>query len=89
MITRDVVIQNASGFHVRPAQLFVEKAAEFKAKLKVKTQSGAEVDSQSILGLMSLGLEQGAQITLVAEGEDEAEAVDALTALIQSKFGEE
>lgn len=89
MFARKVVIQNAAGFHVRPAQLFVEKAGEFGAPITVKTEAGAEVDAKSILGLMALGLEKGMIITIEANGADEAEAVQALAALVESKFGEE
>lgn len=89
MFTQEVTILNALGFHVRPAQLFVEKAGEFAAQITVRSESGAEVDSKSILGLMALGLEMGTKITIEANGEDEKEAVHALVQLIESKFGEE
>lgn len=89
MFARAVVIQNAAGFHVRPAQLFVEKAGEFGAQITVKTETGAEVDSKSILGLMALGLEKGTKITIEANGADAEDAVNALAALVESKFGEE
>ncbi len=89
MFAREVVIQNSTGFHVRPAQLFVEKAGEFSAQITVKTESGAEADSRSILGLMALGLEMGTKITIEASGADGEAAVNALAALVESKFGEE
>lgn len=89
MFARQVVIQNTAGFHVRPAQLFVEKAGEFRAQITVKTETGTAVDSKSILGLMALGLEKGTIITIEANGTDEEEAVHALAALVESKFGEE
>lgn len=89
MFTKDVVINNASGFHIRPAQLFVEKASLFKSNIKIVTGSGEEVDAKSILGLMTMGLETGAKITIRAEGEDEKEAVEDLAELVESKFGEE
>ena len=89
MFAKEVRILNALGFHVRPAQLFVEKAGEFAAQITVKSESGTEVDSKSILGLMALGLEKGTKITIEANGADEQEAVNALVQLIDSKFGEE
>lgn len=88
MYAQEVAILNALGFHVRPAQLFVEKAGEFTAQITVRTESGS-VDAKSILGLMALGLEKGTKITIEANGTDEKEAVKALVELVESKFGEE
>lgn len=89
MFAKEVVIQNASGFHVRPAQLFMEKANQFQSKITVKTEEGTEADAKSILGLMTLGLVKGKEIKIEADGEDEKEAVDTLIELVESKFGEE
>ncbi|MHB8172530.1 MAG: HPr family phosphocarrier protein [Thermincolia bacterium] len=89
MFAKEVAIQNASGFHVRPAQLFVQKASEYQSLIKVSNQAEVEVDARSILGLMTMGLEKGAQITIEAEGVDEQAAVEALVELVESKFGED
>ncbi|MBP2652743.1 MAG: serine kinase [Firmicutes bacterium] len=83
------IIKNSAGFHLRPAQLFVEKANEFKAKVMVKNEKGMSVAGKSILGLMTLGVECGSQIIIETEGEDEVSAAQALLDLINSKFGEE
>lgn len=89
MIRREATIQNASGFHIRPAQLFVEKAAEFKSQIYVKNEEGNETDGKSILGLMTLGFEMGSKMILEIDGEDEESTAAALIDLINSKFGEE
>lgn len=89
MIRRESTIQNAEGFHIRPAQLFMEKANEFRSDVMVLTEDGMEADGKSILGLMTLGLETGAKIILEIDGEDEAAAADALVELINNKFGEQ
>ena len=88
MTTRELIIQNEQGFHVRPAQLFVDKASEFESAVKVRNASGEEADAKSMLELMTLGLAKGASITIAAEGPDEKQAVEALAELIESKFGE-
>jgi len=80
-------IQNKDGFHIRPAQLFTEKALAYQSKIQLITD-GADVDGKSILGLMTLGLRQGSVVTIKAEGPDEREAAEALAALIESGFGE-
>ncbi|XEC95661.1 HPr family phosphocarrier protein [Paenibacillus tarimensis] len=90
MQSKQVTIQNASGFHIRPAQLFSEKAAQFQSTILIKPEGTAtEADAKSILGLMTLGLEKGSVIIIQAEGTDEAEAVAQLSELVESGFGEE
>lgn len=89
MLTCEAVIQNAMGFHIRPAQLFVEKAIEFDSDIVVKNTDGMETDGKSILGLMTMGYQCGDKIILEIDGEDEEEAVNALLELINNKFGEE
>lgn len=88
MFAKQATIQNTTGFHVRPAQLFVDKAGQFQSLVKMK-KDDTEVDGKSILGLLTLGLEQGSIITISAEGADEQQAVEELVALVDSKFGEE
>jgi len=77
---KTVVIKNATGLHARPAGMFVKKASEFT--------STVEVLAKAIMGIMSLGLGQGEEIVVKAEGADDAAAVDALVELIESGFGE-
>lgn len=89
MLTKEVTIRNESGFHIRPAQLFTEKAAAYQSAVMLKPEGmDAHIDGKSILGLMTLGLSKGAVIAISADGPDEAEAVDALVALVESGFGE-
>lgn len=89
MFSGEIIIQNETGFHLRPAQLFVEKANQFQSEIKVRNENGVEADSKSILGLMTLGLEKGSAIHIEANGVDEKEAVNALANLVESRFGEE
>ncbi|CAH0121739.1 MULTISPECIES: HPr family phosphocarrier protein [unclassified Paenibacillus] len=89
MTARQLTIQNEQGFHVRPAQLFVDKANEFASKIQVKNENGDAADAKSMLELMTLGLVKGSSITIEAEGPDQQEAVDSLAQLVESKFGED
>ena len=82
-------LQNATGFHIRPAQLFMEKANEFKSDVKVRNEDGMETDGKSIIGLMTMGFELGSKIIIETNGDDEELAANALLDLINSKFGEE
>lgn len=87
MYTKAVTIQNPSGLHARPAAQFVKTAATFQAKVHIKA-SGKTGDAKSILAVMSLGIAQGTELEITAEGQDEKAAVEGLAALIESGFGE-
>lgn len=88
MTEANVTIENKTGIHARPASVFVQTATKFKSKVQIKAK-GKTVDAKSILMIMSMGLVKGTEITIAAEGEDEAAAVQALKDLVVSKFGEE
>ncbi|MBE8952531.1 MAG: HPr family phosphocarrier protein [Quinella sp. 1Q7] len=81
-------IENKTGIHARPASVFVQTASKFKSKVQLKAK-GKTVDAKSILMIMSMGLVKGTEITICADGPDEAEAVAALKKLVDDKFGED
>ena len=82
-----LVIQNKVGLHARPAALFVQTAKKFKSKV-LAIKDKREANAKSILSILTLGASQGAVVTVRAEGEDEAEAVEALKQLVDDNFGE-
>lgn len=88
MVQQTVTVKNKTGLHARPAALFVQAANKFKSEIFIEKE-GKKVNAKSIMGVMSLAVSQGTQITISAEGEDEKEAVEKLVELIESKFGEE
>ena len=85
---REVTIVNKLGLHARAAARLVNTAKQFKSEIRLKRNSRT-VSGKSIMGVMMLAAGLGARITLVAEGEDAAAAIEALTTLIAEKFGEE
>jgi len=87
MFVRTVTIRNKTGLHIRPAGLFVETASKFRSVVQVAT-ADQEADGRSVLGLMLLELTPGTEITIRADGEDEAEAAGELAALVESGFSE-
>jgi phosphocarrier protein HPr len=87
MTSRTVVIGNSTGFHARPAGLFVQTAARYHSTIRVRLGTRS-ADARTVLGLMLLGATAGSAITIDADGPDEAAAVDALAGLIQGQFGE-
>ena len=88
MPTRRVIIQNRLGVHARPAALLVKEAARFRSEVFI-SKNGLEVNGKSIMGVMMLAAEQGSEIDIRVEGDDAAEALSALLALIDSGFGED
>lgn len=87
MCTKNVVVNNQVGLHARPATFFIQKANEFKCSIWVELEE-RRVNAKSLLGVLSLGIVKGTEISLIANGADEEEAVEALAALISSDFGE-
>ncbi len=83
-------IQNKVGLHARPAALFVQTAAKFKAKIMARnnTRGTPFVDAKSILSVMGLGVSQGHEIEITAVGEDEQIALEAIAHLIDSYFAD-
>lgn len=88
MNTKTVSIQNEQGFHARLAQQFVQESNKFQSDIKIRTSTGNLIDAKSILGLMTLGLGKGAELTIQADGPDEEEAVNTLVQFVESKSGE-
>jgi phosphocarrier protein HPr len=87
-VEKTVTIVNRLGLHARAAAKLVTLAAKYQSEVRVR-KDGREVSGKSIMGVMMLAAAQGSYITLVAEGPDAAEALDALAALIANKFDEE
>ncbi len=88
MISKNVTIMNKTGIHARPASMFVQAAAKFKSNVTVEKE-GRKGNAKSMLNILALSLSKGSTITIWADGEDEAAAVDSLVKLVESKFGEE
>jgi phosphocarrier protein HPr len=84
---RRVRIQNRLGLHARPAAEFVKLAGKYDAEITV-AKEGLEVNGKSIMGVLMLAAEQGAEMTIRGEGKDAAAAVDALAELVDAGFGE-
>lgn len=91
MYEKTVVIVNEAGLHARPAAVFVGESKKFKSKISIRNMSvdpSREGNAKSMLNVLTLMLTKGSEMRLVAEGEDEREAVDTLVRLIQNGCGE-
>ena len=87
MISRSVTIKNSVGLHARPATFFIQKANSYKCSIWVEKED-CRVNAKSLLGVLSLGIVQGTVINLIADGNDEADAIEGLVALVDGGFAE-
>ncbi len=87
MITQPVTIINRLGMHARAAAKFATTASKYPCAIYVES-GGRRVNGKSIMGLMMLAATRGTEITLSAEGDDEAAAITALISLVNHRFGE-
>ena len=86
---RTLQIQNELGLHARAATKFVQLASKFTGCVITVTKGDNEVNGKSILSLLTLMAPKGTTLTIRARGDRAEEAVNALSALIGDKFGEE
>lgn len=85
MVTRDVKILNEAGLHARPSSELVKLASSFESEFFIEMY-GYRINGKSILGIMTLAAEEGAEMTLIVDGPDEQEALEAISNLIDNKF---
>jgi phosphocarrier protein len=88
MVEKTINVQNRAGIHARPASVIVRKCMEFKSNIFLEKDND-KINAKSIMGIITLGAGYGTEVKIIAEGEDEQSAVDALVKLFESKFEEE
>ncbi len=82
MKQKDIIIRNKSGLHARPISNFVNKASTYKSEVIV-IKDGTEINGKSVLSLLTLAAAYNTKITLCVDGEDETEALDILSKLLE------
>ncbi len=87
MTKREVVITNNIGLHARPATFFIQKANSYKSLIWIEKED-RKINAKSLLGVLSLGIAQGMTVSIIADGQDEADAVNGLSDLINTGFAE-
>lgn len=85
MVSRSATIRNETGVHARPAAVFVKLANKFPCDIFVE-KDDQKINGKSIMGLMMLALTRDTRIMVIAEGEKEEEAVEALCKLVENNF---
>ncbi|MEW6457296.1 MAG: HPr family phosphocarrier protein [Acidobacteriota bacterium] len=88
MIEKTVILKNRLGLHARAASHFVKLAKKFNSSISI-IKDGVEINGKSILGILTLAANRGAELILKIDGNDEKEAMNSLENLIENKFGEE
>ena len=87
MIQQDITISNRLGLHARASAKLTKLAGSFPCEVWM-SRGERRVNAKSIMGVMMLAADIGTEVTLETSGEQEQEAMDALLALINDKFGE-
>ncbi len=87
MKRQDAMIVNKLGLHARAAAKVVHTANQFSSSIVIRAKD-EEVNAKSILGLLTLAASKGTRITVIADGEDDTDAVRTLIELIANRFGE-
>lgn len=81
MTQRDVTITNQYGLHSRPATYFTQKALMYRSNIRIK-KGDWEANAKSLLSVLSMGIADEMTVTLIADGDDEAAALDGLVKLL-------
>lgn len=87
MRKKELIVQNKTGLHARPASEFVKKASTFQSGIFIEFGE-KNINAKSIVGILSAGIGYGSKIILAAEGDDEEEAVEVLSKLISEEMDE-
>ena len=85
MCVSEVTVQNQIGLHARPATFFIQTANKYKSTIWVESDD-RRINAKSLLGVLSLGIVGGMSIRIIADGQDENQAVEGLVSLIKSGF---
>ena len=88
MTEQTVTIINRAGIHARPAAVLVQSAKDFSSNIYFE-KGRDRINAKSIMGILTLAATYGTELKVIAEGEDEEDAVQAIVRLFESKFEEE
>jgi phosphocarrier protein HPr len=89
MLEAKVVLGNRLGLHARAAAKVVRAAKDFESSITLVAENGTQADAKSILSILALAAGKGTRLTLIADGSDEASAIDDLQKLFANNFDEE
>ena len=84
MVTKNITIKIPTGLEARPIALLVQVASRYESSIYVECED-KKVNAKSIMGMMSLGIAAGEEVTVIANGEDEEEAIENIEKYLSSK----
>ncbi len=84
MVTKKITIKIPTGLEARPVALLVQVASRYESSIYVECED-KKVNAKSIMGMMSLGIAAGEEVTVIANGEDEEEAIENIEKYLSSK----
>lgn len=87
MVSKSLTVKNPSGLHLRPAGILAQTAMKFKARIIIECGE-KKIDAKSVLNVMAASIKCGTDITLICDGEDEAEALETVATAIENGLGE-
>ncbi|MCL1955650.1 MAG: HPr family phosphocarrier protein [Spirochaetes bacterium] len=88
MTEQTIIVTNRAGIHARPSAILVQKTKNFKSNIYME-KNNDRINAKSIMGIITLGASYGTELRIIADGEDEKDAVDTIVRLFESKFEEE
>ncbi|MDO5038229.1 MULTISPECIES: HPr family phosphocarrier protein [unclassified Clostridium] len=83
MVSKEVLVKNATGLHARPATLLVKKASSFKSDISLEF-NGKKANVKSLIGVLSLAVTANSVVNVIASGDDEALAAEEIAKLIEN-----
>ena len=87
MVSRKVIVKNPEGLHLKPAACFCKEALNFKSLITF-TFDGTTANAKSVLSVLGACVRSGDEIEIVCDGEDEAEALEAMCRAVENGLGE-
>ena len=88
MVSKKIIVSSSLGIHLRPAGAMCDKAVKYQSKIIFKYADGKEANAKSVISVLASGVKCGDEITLIADGSDEEEALKAVIAGIENGLGE-
>lgn len=90
MVSKLITVKNRAGIHARPATMIAQKSNTFSSSIfLIREEGNVKINAKSVIGIMTMAAVYGSQLTLMCEGDDEAEALNAIEMLFENKFEEE
>jgi phosphotransferase system HPr (HPr) family protein len=87
MIEKEIIIRNKTGLHARPAAILVQRANEYKSEIFLE-KGDDRVNAKSIMGVMMLAAAEGSALKIIVQGDDEEDAIEQISKLLQSDIDE-